>query len=299
MMRRALEQQHIVAMADPRPDFQRLRRINREMRPLKRLAVHYALEKELAGRLRGAPREHRSMIYAAVYGELFASLPDHPQHRGSFRSEHRVEPQLRLLDGHLDARSTFLEIGCGDGALAIAIADRVAAAYGLDVTADLVNRSAAPGNFTFLHAAGIEVPLPDDTIDFAYSNQLLEHLHADDAADQFREIFRVLKPGGRYMCITPSRITGPHDISCYFDYEAGGLHLKEYDYGALRRLFRDTGFRHVACFASLKGHQFRFPYPAVRAFELALLSLSARVRATLACMPPMRAVMGLTAIGRK
>jgi hypothetical protein len=30
------------------------------------------------------------------------------------------------------------------------------------------------------------------------------------------EINRILKPGGQYLCATPSRVTGPHDISVFF-----------------------------------------------------------------------------------
>ena len=42
------------------------------------MIAHYRLERELSDRLRRASREARSRVYAEVYGELFASLPDHP-----------------------------------------------------------------------------------------------------------------------------------------------------------------------------------------------------------------------------
>jgi SAM-dependent methyltransferase len=40
----------------------------------------------------------------------------------------------------------------------------------------------------------------------------MEHLHVEDAEAQLQEIHRVLRPGGHYVCTTPSVITGPHDI---------------------------------------------------------------------------------------
>ena len=38
---------------------------------------------------------------------------------------------------------------------------------------------------------------------------------------------------------------GPGDISCYFDYVATGLHLKEYTFRELAELMKSTGFRSV------------------------------------------------------
>jgi hypothetical protein len=62
----------------------------------------------------------------------------------------------------------------------------------------------------------------------AYSYQLMEHLHPGDALEQLVNIYQALKRDSVYCCVTPNRISGPHDISVYFDTVAQGLHLKEY-----------------------------------------------------------------------
>lgn len=56
----------------------------------------------------------------------------------------------------------------------------------------------------------------------------MEHLHPDDAYEQLQEIYNALIPGGIYICITPNRLSGPHDVSQYFDSIATGFHPKEY-----------------------------------------------------------------------
>jgi len=257
--------------------------------------AHYILERELSDRLRGTPRENRSRVYSEVYEELFASLPDHPQHRSRFQVLNHVGPQVSRLGNGLHRDSVFLEIGCGDAALAFAMAGRVRKAYGLDVTDALIDFGSLPPNFSFLRTGGVEIPLPSGEVDFAYSNQLMEHLHPDDAADQLTEVYRVLKSGGCYMCITPSRVTGPHDVSCYFDYEATGFHLREYDYGVLQALFRKAGFQNFSCSASIKGREIRVPYFAVRAAERGLLLLPPHVRASLTSSHVVQAILGLTA----
>jgi hypothetical protein len=64
---------------------------------------------------------------------------------------------------------------------------------------------------------------------------------------------RALKPGGRYLVVTPNRLSGPHDISRAFDDVARGFHLKEYTYGELSRALRQAGFRRVRVFQRLHG----------------------------------------------
>lgn len=268
-------------------------------RPADRVVAHYRLERELSDRLRHASREARSLVYSQVYGELFAALPDHPQRRMPGNSPARLAAMLREIAGKLRPQTVLLEIGCGNAALAIAAAGRVRMAYGLDVTDALIDFANAAPNFKFLRTGGVDIPLPAEAVDFAYSNQLMEHLHPDDAFDQLSEVYRVLRPGGRYMCITPSRVTGPHDVSCYFDYEATCLHLREYDYGALRALFRRAGFRIFSCSATIRGREIHLPYPAIRAAERGLLLLPPRIRASLTSSAPVQALLGLTVVAEK
>lgn len=282
-----------------RPDFLRQQRLGGDRRPRERLIAHYELERKLSDRLRQASREERVALYPRLYNELFASLPDHPQNCRSSGLAERVDAQLRKIGGYLGPHSVFLEIGCGDAALAFAAARRIAKSYGLDVTDALIDFTAAPPNFAFLRTSGVTIPLPDGEVDFVYSNQLMEHIHPEDTLDQAKEIYRVLRPGCSYMCITPSRATGPHDISCYFDYEANGFHLKEYDYGGLHALFRHAGFRKFWCFVGIKGREIRVPYFVLRAIERALLALPPRLRAYLTQFGPVRAAMGLQVIAVK
>ncbi|MBV8681439.1 MAG: methyltransferase domain-containing protein [Caulobacteraceae bacterium] len=281
---------------DLRPDFERTRQMNRETRSAERLSAHYVLEQGLAERLRAAAREERANVYSEVYAELFASLPDHPQHTAARTGQSgRVASQVALLEPLLDGERRYLEIGCGDAAVTFAMAGRATIAYGLDVTAALVPQ-AAPQNFRLLLSDGVNIPLPSASVDLAYSNQLMEHLHPDDAGAQLREIVRVLAPGGKYLCRTPSRLSGPHDISVYFDYEATGFHLCEYDYRSLRRLLREAGFAHVRFFVNGR-RRVLMPYPLAASLELVLGALprAARVSAGRRLAP----LLGVSAIASK
>lgn len=268
----------MTALQALRPDFERTRRLNRESRSAERLAAHYALERRLAERLREAAPTDRARIYSEVYSELFAALPDHPQH-GAERAgqSHRVASQLDMLLPLLSGGRRYLELGCGDAAVTFAMASHVRQAFGLDVTDALIDAKSAPENFRFLKTDGVHIPLPSASVDLVYSNQLMEHLHPDDAEAQLREVARVLAPGGLYLCRTPNRLTGPHDISAYFDYQATGFHLREYDYRSLRALMKAAGFRSVQ-FLIGGPRRAPMPYPLAAALENALERLRPATR---------------------
>ena len=133
----------------------------------------------------------------------------------------------------------------------------------------------------------------------AYSNQLMEHLHPDDALIQLRNVWLALVPGGQYVCVTPNRLNGPHDISKYFDRVPTGFHLKEYTVTELARLMRATGFSHVASYAHVRRKTVKVPLRAVVSLETVLQLLPHAVRLKIASSRPCRWVLGIRLVGRK
>lgn len=276
-----------------RPDFLEIKRRRGDGRPAERIRAHYLLERKLAARLLSAPKEERSTVYSQVYAELFNSLPDHPQHAAKPSVQER-QNDLVYMNVTPKADSTFLEIGCGDAAMSFAVAATVKQVVGLDVTDALIDFGAAPANFAYLRTASTEIALADNAVDIAYSNQLMEHLHPDDAEDQLREILRVLKPGGVYSCKTPNQVTGPHDVSEYFDYAATGFHLCEYTYLSIRRLFIKAGFARIRFFVNAHGMCVPLPYWLARLAEVAMTKLP-RLRS----MKYLRKLMPLNVVATK
>jgi SAM-dependent methyltransferase len=282
-----------------RPDFERLRRTRSETRSLDRLIAHFELESSLSQQLMSSQRTERTALYGKLYDRLFASLPDHPQRTGrkAVRTE-LIDAQLALLQPFLSPNSTYVEIGCGDALLTKAVATHVEAAFGVDVTERLVETD-RPNSFQFALSDGINIPLSDNTADLVYSNQLMEHLHPEDAAAQLMEIFRILKPGGRYICVTPNRLTGPHDISVYFGYEPKGFHLREYDHRSLARLFRAAGFKRVSALVQAKGLRVHLPAGLAGFAETLIEMLPAPTRRHIVLNRTVMNLAGLTLVGRK
>jgi Methyltransferase domain len=99
--------------------------------------------------------------------------------------------------------------------------------------------------------------VPAGTVNVAYSNQLMEHLHPDDAMLQLRHLYDALAKNGICICTTPNRLTGPHDISGGFDRTPTGFHLKEYTASELARTFRQTGFSKTEIIWRVRGRYLR------------------------------------------
>jgi len=264
------------------------------------LKHHYEVEKGLANRLRTARPDERPQLYSWAYEELFRQVADHPLCR---RTEQDVQAdvaaQMAFLRRFLKPDAAMIEIGPGDCALAFQAATYLWKVVGVDVMENFTPYMPRPENFEMVVCDGIHLPLPDAYFQLAYSNQVVEHLHPDDVLEQTRSVCRVLKPGGMYVCATPNRITGPHDVSGLFDDVATCLHLTEYTTGELHRVFRQAGFSKTVVYAGLRGHYAPFPRFAASIYEAVVGALPHRVGRAIACRPPFRMIEGIRLVGIK
>jgi hypothetical protein len=170
-------------------------------RSASQIEFHYRVEKELAARLRSAPRAQRLRLYGEVYDELFRRVPEHPQlHRKHSLEEQRaaIDDRLALLRRFIDRDTVFLEIGAGDACLTREVARIARRSYALDVSHEILDAIDDP-RVTAVWSDGCSVPVPDDSVTLAYSYQVMEHIHPDDALEQLRNLHRALAPGGVYV----------------------------------------------------------------------------------------------------
>lgn len=149
-----------------------------------------------------------------------------------------------------------VDLGCGGGLdvfLAAAKVGLTGKAIGIDMTdemLDLARRNAAKGNngqgFTnveFQKATIDKLPLPEGSVDCVISNCVINL--APDKPAVFREIARVLKPGGR-LAVSDIALRKPlpaeisQDIMAYVGCVAGAVLIEEY-----RRQLVEAGFAAV------------------------------------------------------
>ncbi len=263
---------------------------------------HYEIEKGLAARLRAASGEDRRHLYTELYEELYRRVPHHLKLTQKMTADEQaevVERQLRWLRPSVGKDDTFLEVGAGDCLVTFAVSRLVRKAIAIEVSETMAGHPDTPPNFELVISDGVSIPVPAGSVDVAYSQQLMEHLHPDDALQQLRNLHAALKAGGRYFCVTPNRVTGPHDISRHFDDVATGFHLKEYSIGELARLFREVGFREVALIVSTGSRPRRVPVWPFVLLETLLAPLPRGLRLKLARLVRPRVLFSFRLLGIK
>jgi SAM-dependent methyltransferase len=268
-----------------------------ETRTVDRLRLHYLVERQLAERLRRAPRAERRTLYRDLYHELLRQVPDHPQLTRPQRSADResaLSARLRLVDRFVRPNSVFMQIGAGDFDVSLAVAHRVRHVFAVDMSGDLGGERALPANCEAVPCRGPEMPVAPGHVHVAFSDELFEHLHPADAREHAANVYRALAPGGIYVCTTPNRVSGPHDISKYFDTQARGFHMQEYTAWEMAGLLRAAGFARVGLLLGVRGRFAPLPLLPVRALEQTLLALPTGARTRLARGGLVRRLLGIT-----
>ena len=263
---------------------------------------HYEIERELASRLRQCAPQERRRLYASTYDELFRRVAHHPMLLRKVDPEatrRAVMAQFRLIRRFLRPGTYFLEIGPGDCSLSFAVAREVRQVYAVDVSELITSSATRPTNFELILSDGTSIPVPQGTVTVAFSNQLMEHLHPDDALEQLRNVYKALSHGGVYVCITPNALSGPHDISRNFDRLATGFHLKEYTNAELHDLFVRVGFSKVRAMLSVRGRSVLLPVWVCRIAEWLVQWLPFPLSRELAGRLPLRLILGIRMVGYK
>lgn|SRR6266853_2109577 len=279
--------------------------MRKEARTSEQIRRHYEVEKELANRLRCASAEERRRMYGSLYDELYRRIDDHPllarkslTEEGIAKSK-AISTQLKFLQKFLNRENVFLEIGAGSCVLAFEVAKLVKQVYAVDVSQEMTRRARYPQNFALLLFDGCRVPGDARGVNVAYSHQVMEHVHPDDAIEQLRSIYECLLPGGTYICIVPNRLNGPHDISKCFDEVATGFHMKEYTTSELSRLFKSVGFSQVASYTGARGYYVQFPQFALKILESLLSALPYALRTRIGRAVPVRLFLEIRMVGTK
>jgi SAM-dependent methyltransferase len=139
-----------------------------------------------------------------AYGEIRLETygEDYGQTSWVTTAESYEIPQLLKLSD----KSSVLEIGCGSGGYAVYLAKSAGCRIlGLDINAEGIRNAnvlaeqANVGGRAAFQQFDVSQPLPekDDTFDAVYSNDVL--CHVEHRAQVFANVFRVLKPGGRFL----------------------------------------------------------------------------------------------------
>ncbi len=136
-----------------------------------------------------------------------------------------------------------LDVGCGEGLVDLFINDAARQVIGIDIDKNTVknaNKRFVNTNMKFITMSGQRLDFGDETFDVAISSQSIEHIHDDRKF--LKEVSRVLKKPGLFICTTPNKLAcvpdgvKPHAGPYY------PFHVREYSpdqfYSLLSEYFR-------------------------------------------------------------
>jgi SAM-dependent methyltransferase len=122
-----------------------------------------------------------------------------------------------------------LDYGCGWGGETLWLAERVTSVVGVDIDTSCIARARAAlersgrSNCAFELASGGRLPFADNTFYAVLSTDTFEHVM--DLEGAFREIARVLKPGGAFLSRFGPLFRSPHGYHLYWACQVPYAHL--------------------------------------------------------------------------
>ncbi|HTO68732.1 MAG TPA: class I SAM-dependent methyltransferase [Myxococcota bacterium] len=176
------------------------------------------------------------------FGAAAAGYAVSPVHAGGPTLEAVVERAA------LTGKERVLDVGCGAGHTALALARNAAEVVALDLTEEMLATAAGLArerglaNVWFKRGRAEALPFADGAFDLVTS-RLCAHHYADPAAAT-REAARVLRPGGRYLLVDSYAAEDPVQDTYLNAIEVlrDPSHVRNYRLSEWSAMFRAAGF---------------------------------------------------------
>jgi ubiquinone/menaquinone biosynthesis C-methylase UbiE len=203
------------------------------------LILQAELETKLREDLLNNPSEEN---FKNAYDELHAFFLENVQREEIYSGEIRWFSKIFLKK--IGKGKKVLDVGTGNGKLAVALAKNNNEVTGIDVSTIAINTAnnklkKLSNNdslsISFQYGDARKLEFPEQSFDFVISHDLIEHLPEGDFLTHLDEVERVLKIGGSYLFWTPSKLRGGSSL---------GLHLKEYTIKEIDSIFRERKIKY-------------------------------------------------------
>jgi 2-polyprenyl-3-methyl-5-hydroxy-6-metoxy-1,4-benzoquinol methylase len=154
----------------------------------------------------------------------------------------------RIRDaGRLTKSSRVLDVACGPGIVAEALARDACEVVGCDITPEMLDKArercakAGLANTRFTPGRAEALPFPDASFDVVVSRSAVHHF--PDPSAVFREMARILKPGGRIITVDVQSSESPDEAALHNALEIlrDPSHVRMLPKSELHRALGDAG----------------------------------------------------------
>lgn len=149
---------------------------------------------------------------------------------------------------NLKPKEKLLDVGCGDGNLLKILQGEYPKnkLTGLDIDSKILKiaRKKLPKNIELIKSSAAKLPFPDHSVDVVTSTFMIHHLETQDKEKMIREIFRILKPNGRFYLLDfgpPTNLFGKIITTLFRKAE----HLDDALEDRYRKFTREAGFQKI------------------------------------------------------
>jgi len=162
--------------------------------------------------------------------------------------EEDIARVLGIIRPFLEGR--ILDLGCGDGSFTRRLAQlaKIEEVIGCDLSEGALKKAVLSPETLFVAAHGCHLPFPDNSFDGLVLIEVVEHLL--DTENLFREVNRVLKPGGKIIITTTDFNFMKKLIVSAFFFERyfypTNPHIRFFTRKTLREILIRFGFQPVA-----------------------------------------------------
>ncbi len=118
----------------------------------------------------------------------------------------RWKRRVKILCNGLISNLNVLELGCGTGYFTKELVKTEATIYAIDISPELIENAKTKiksNNINFILGNACSLPFNDTTFDIILGSSVLHHLDINSAV---KEIYRVLKKGGRIRFTEPNML---------------------------------------------------------------------------------------------
>lgn len=152
---------------------------------------------------------------SVIYAEEKKPRTEYPVMLAKYLAERfSLKPGMKLL-----------ELGCGRGEFLEAFQGAGLIGHGVDLS-DYCAKTKSHLHVKCLDVMNENLPYPDNSFDVVYHKSFIEHFYSPDRI--MRETFRVLKPGGQVIILTPN---WPSHIKTFYE---DFTHCRPYTLKSLR-----------------------------------------------------------------
>jgi 2-polyprenyl-3-methyl-5-hydroxy-6-metoxy-1,4-benzoquinol methylase len=106
------------------------------------------------------------------------------------------------LEASLSGEKRFIDVGCATGMLVAHLQSRGWKALGTEVCTASAEYGRTRRGVPILEGTLDQLDLDENYFDLVHSSHVIEHV--PEPGDFLKEVFRITKPGGHFICVTPN-----------------------------------------------------------------------------------------------